>query len=84
MKITLKLFSNLAEHLPAQADGNALEIDAGDADAITPRMLIERYRLPPAEAKVMMLNGAHLPPEQHDAPLRDGDVLAVWPSIQGG
>lgn len=82
MQVTLKLFSGLMEYLPADADGNALEVQT--RAPLTTRMLLEKYKLPPAEARVIMLNGEFLPPENREAPLQDGDVVAVWPSIQGG
>ena len=82
MNITLKLFSGLAEYLPPEAEGNALAVSA--PASLTPHQLLDRYRLPHLEARVMMVNGAFLPPEQRDSPLRDGDVVSVWPSIQGG
>ncbi|MDD9858241.1 MAG: MoaD/ThiS family protein [Gammaproteobacteria bacterium] len=82
MKITLKLFSGLMEYLPPQADGNALEIDA--PAAVTPHQLIDRYRLPRDAVRVVMRNGEFVPPDERDAPLQDGDVVSVWPSIQGG
>ncbi|MGR3913175.1 MAG: MoaD/ThiS family protein [Gammaproteobacteria bacterium] len=82
MKITLKLFSSLMEYLPDDADGNALEVHA--RAPLTPRMLIEKYRVPAAEARVVMVNGEFLPPDMRESPLQDGDVMSVWPSIQGG
>lgn len=82
MKITLKLFSGLAEYLPPEADGNALEVSA--PDSMTAHGLIDQYRLPRREVQVMMVNGEFLPPHERDLPLRDGDVISVWPSIQGG
>ncbi len=82
MKITLKLFSGLMEYLPPEADGNALAVSA--PGVVTPHMLIDQYRLPRAQAQVVLVNGEFLPPEKRDLPLKDGDVLSVWPSIQGG
>ena len=82
MKVTLKLFSELAEYLPQEADGNALSVQS--PAPLTPRMLMEKYRVPKNEMRVMMLNGEFLPPEKHESPLQDGDVVSIWPSIQGG
>ncbi len=82
MKITLKLFSGLMEYLPPAADGNTIEISA--PDSATPHMLIDQYRLPRAEAQVVTVNGEFLPLEKRDRALQDGDVMSVWPSIQGG
>ena len=84
MKVTLKLFSGLMEYLPPDADGNALEISAPPSATLTPHALIDRCRLPREQAKVVMRNGEFLPPEKRDLPLEDGDVISVWPSIQGG
>ncbi len=82
MKITLKLFAGLTEYLPPQADGNAVEVAAHAP--VTPHMLIDRYRLPRVDARVVMVNGEYLAAEKRDLPLQDGDVMSVWPSIQGG
>lgn len=81
MKITLKLFADLAEHLPPEADGNAAHIDA--PAGASAHQLIERY-LPLERVRVVMRNGEFMPAEARDAPLDDGDVIAVWPAIQGG
>lgn len=82
MKITLKLFAAFAEYLPPDADGNEALIDA--PGPLTPRQLIERFRLPPEQVRVVMRNGEFVPADARDAPLADGDTVAVWPSIQGG
>ena len=82
MKITLKLFSGLTEYLPPEAEGNTLVVSA--PASMTAHALIDKYRLPRAEARVVMVNGELLPPASRDLPLRDGDVVSVWPSIQGG
>lgn len=81
MKITLKLFADLAEHLPPEADGNAVRIDA--PARATAHQLIANY-LPLERVRVVMRNGEFMPADARDAPLDDGDVIAVWPSIQGG
>lgn len=81
MKITLKLFADLDEYLPADARGNAVEVEAQE---ITANAVLARYKLPPAAIRVVMLNGNFLPEDQRDAQLQDGDVLAAWPTIQGG
>lgn len=81
MKITLKLFAGLMDYLPAETEG---KLEIRTPTEVTPHMLIDRYRLPRKEARVVMVNGEFLPPEKRDLPLRDGDVVSVWPSIQGG
>jgi len=82
MKITLKLFAGLADHLPPGADDNAVTIDA--PAPVTAHQLIDRHRLPRDAIRVVMRNGEFVPVEGRDAPLDDGDVIAIWPAIQGG
>lgn len=85
MSITMKLFSGLVEYLPPEAVGNALQVSISLESPIpTPHILIDKYRLPRKEAQVVMVNGKFVPPEKRDIPLQDGDVMSVWPSIQGG
>ena len=82
MRITLKFFSSLMEYLPDMAEGNAIELTVGDNQ--TPNQLLDRYKVPREEAQMMMRNGVFLPPEARNQPLCDGDVLSIWPTIQGG
>jgi sulfur carrier protein ThiS len=82
MKIKLKLFSGLMEYLPPQAEGNVLEISL--PGSITAHGLLDRYNVPRKEAQVVMKNGEFLPLDQRDLALNDGDVISVWPAIQGG
>lgn len=84
MKITVKLFSTLLEYLPPDSDGNEFEIAVSTGDSVTPHTLIDQYQLPRAEAQVVMVNGEFVPLENRDDALKDGDVLSIWPSIQGG
>lgn len=82
MKLSLKLFSNLMEYLPADAEDNTVKLDLPASTSCND--LINRYRIPHTAVQVVMLNGDFLPAEQRDLPLQDGDGIAVWPSIQGG
>ena len=83
MKITLKLYAGLSDHLPPGAVRNALEIDVPD-DA-SPGWVLERYRVPPEQAHLVLVNGVFAAPGDRDAvKLRGGDTLAVWPPVAGG
>ena len=82
MKITIKFFSSLMEYLPDTVDGNSIELTVSDAQ--TPNQLLARYQVPREEAQMMMRNGVFLPVEARGQPLKEGDVLSVWPTIQGG
>ena len=83
MKITLKLFAHLGDHLPAGAHENAIEIELPD-DA-TPNQVIDRYNVPRKMAHLVMVNGVYVQPADRDAGrLSDGDTLAIWPPVAGG
>ena len=82
MKITVKFFSSLMEYLPASAEGNTLELQ--EKPGVTPIDILDRYKIPYEEAQTLMLNGTFLPQEDHKNALKEGDVLTIWPSIQGG
>lgn len=80
MKVTVKFFSSLMAYLPPDRQDNTIELTA----SMTPREIIERFGVPEAEVRTMMKNGTFLPEAHRDTPLEDGDVLTVWPAIQGG
>ncbi|MCY4149061.1 MAG: MoaD/ThiS family protein [Gammaproteobacteria bacterium] len=82
MKITVKLFSSLMEFLPPGTSGNTIELIENSPP--TPTDIIERLKVPKADVKTMMLNGTFLPEQERNKALQDGDVLSVWPAIQGG
>jgi molybdopterin converting factor small subunit len=83
MRITLKLFAALRDHLPADAQDNAIEIDV--PEDVTPNQVIDRYGVPRKLAHLMLVNGIYVDPaHRDDGRLKDGDVIAVWPPIAGG
>ena len=83
MRITLKLFANLREYLPPNAQDGRVELDLPDHTSAAD--LIERYRLPPKLAQLVLLNGHYIEPDKRaTTPMNEGDVLAIWPPIAGG
>jgi len=84
MRITLKLYASLAQHLPPDArSGNALQLEV--ADGATIAQVVAPFNLPPKLVHLVLINGVFVPPEQRDGyRLVDGDVLAIWPPIAGG
>jgi sulfur carrier protein ThiS len=84
MNITLKLFASLTDYLPVESKYTnivALEI----APETTIMQLVERYRLPPKEVHLVLVNGSYIAPEHRASKtLVEGDVLAIWPPIAGG
>ena len=88
MEITLKLFATLGDYLPHELNGrtrvyNQLAIDV--AEATTVQAVIEKFRLPPAMAHLVLVNGVFIPRNARASRLlHAGDELAVWPPIAGG
>jgi len=84
MKITFKLFATLSDYLPAEAKRtNSLQLDV--ADGTTPQDLIDRFHLPPAMCKLVLVDGSYVAPEQRATrDLREGETLAIWPPVAGG
>lgn len=83
MKIRVKLYASLAEHLPAGTKGNEADIDLPD-DA-TPAHVIHSLGLPEKMCHLVLLNGVFVEPSaRDDTALSEGDALAMWPPVAGG
>jgi thiamine biosynthesis protein ThiS len=84
MRITLKLYASLTQHLPLDArDGNAVHLEVADDASID--AVVEPYHLPPKLVHLVLVNGVFVPREQRVTHvLKDGDVLAIWPPVAGG
>ena len=84
MRITLKLYASLAQHLPHDGrDGNAVQVDVPDGASID--AVVAPYNLPPKLVHLVLVNGVYVAREQRDAhALKEGDVLAIWPPVAGG
>lgn len=83
MRITLKLFASLGEHLPAGSRDNMIDLEVGDQETVA--QIIERLALPPKLVHLVLVNGVYLTPEQRQTEcLSASDQLAVWPPIAGG
>jgi molybdopterin converting factor small subunit len=83
MRIKLKLFATLETLLPPGAQDHTIELEL--AEGTCPRAVIERMRIPPALAKLVMVDGFHLTPaEVEGRVLREGETVAIFPPIAGG
>jgi molybdopterin converting factor small subunit len=88
MRITLKLFAMLGDHLPPEADGkkrrgNELPLDM--ADGATVQAVIERFNLPAKMVHLVLVNGVYIQPQARAGHvLAADDELAIWPPIAGG
>ncbi len=84
MKVTLKLYATLSDHLPEHArKTNALELDLNPG--ATPAKVIERQNLPLKLCHLVLIDGVFIPPaERATRTLNEGETLAIWPPIAGG
>jgi sulfur carrier protein ThiS len=83
MKVILKLHASLMDRLPPGTQGHAVTLEVGDGTPVGE--VLEQYRLSPAHAKIVLVNGHYIAPEARaSCRLNEGDHLAVWPPIAGG
>jgi len=82
MQVTFKLFATLMGYLPPGSKKNAVEIDV--ASSTTINQLIDEYKLPKELVHLVLLNGTYIDADSRDAPLKEGDALAIWPPVAGG
>ena len=88
MRVTLKLFAMLGDHLPAEMvgqrrAGNELTVDVPDGTSV--QEVIDRFRLPSRLVHLVLVNGVTIPPHACGGHvLSADDEVAVWPPIGGG
>jgi len=84
MKLTLKLFASLTDHLPPEArhSNHVVLAVPDDSDILS---VIEPFNLPPKSVHLVLVNGRYIEPTARATyVLAEGDVLAIWPPIAGG
>lgn len=88
MRITFKLFATLTQYLPQELEGHrrqGQELPLDVAEGVAVQAVLDRFAMPPSLVHLVLVNGNYVPPAKRAThPLREGDVLAVWPPIAGG
>lgn len=83
MKVTVKLFAQLGQYLPPEAENNQVDLDVDEGS--TPASIFARFNVPPENCHLVLVNGVFVAPGQREShELKDQDALAVWPPIAGG
>lgn len=84
MKIKLKLYATLSDHLPDEArKTNSMELNLDPGT--TPANVIENQNLPHKLCHLVLIDGVFIPPaERGRRALKEGETLAIWPPIAGG
>ena len=73
--IDLRLFASLASRMPPDA------AEFGILKGITVRQLIDQFRIPPNEAKLVFINGVR---KDLDTELNGGERVGIFPPVGGG
>ena len=84
MRVALKLYASLADHLPPEARRtNRLELELPPDTTIAD--VIRERNLPPKLCHLVLVNGHYIAPaDRGSRRLQQGDELAIWPPIAGG
>lgn len=83
MRIKLKLYANLSDHLPPGATNHVAEIEV--PTTATAYQVLDEFKVPRQMAHLVLLNGVYLEPaERGTLTFKEGDTLAVWPPVAGG
>jgi sulfur carrier protein ThiS len=88
MRITLKLYAMLSDHLPPEADGRRRkgnELPLEMPEGVSVQGVIDRCSLPPKLVHLVLVNGVYIPAQARAGHgLAADDELAIWPPIAGG
>lgn len=83
MKITFKLFATLSDYLPPERQGNVLPIEVPEGTSILD--IVKQFQLPVKLVHLVLVNGKYIKAEDRETyPLKESDVLAIWPPVAGG
>lgn len=83
MRVTLKLYASLGQHLPDGAKQNEAQVEIDEGTTI--EQLLDRHHVPREACHLVLLNGIFQPPASRSGvALSEGDALAVWPPVAGG
>ena len=84
MRVALKLYASLADHLPPEARrSNRLELELPPDTTIAD--VIRERNLPPKLCHLVLVNGFYVAPaDRGSRTLQQDDELAIWPPIAGG
>ncbi len=79
MKIEVQLYATLAQYLPKGAEKRRAVMEF--IDGITVGRVLDQLGISKEHPNMVLVNGIHT---EDDTPLKDGDVLAVFPPLAGG
>ncbi len=80
MRIELRLFASLRKKLPPGSPRGKCDLELPDNATVA--AVLTHMDIPFASAQMVLVNGEH--DRDFDRPLRDGDVLSIFPPVAGG
>jgi molybdopterin converting factor small subunit len=80
MRIEVRLFSTLTQYLPPGATGKSAVLEVAEGSTVAD--LIRQLGIAPEMAHLTLVNGIHQ--RDKNVPLRDADVVAIFPPVAGG
>lgn len=72
--IEVRLFATLRNNR-----GKIINLDS--AEYATGMQVLEHFQISREEVSIFLINGSHSNPE---SPIKDGDILAIFPPVGGG
>jgi molybdopterin converting factor small subunit len=79
VKIEVALYATLSQYLPKGSQGHKATMEC--ADGATVGQVIDQLGIPKPRPTMVLVNGLQA---GEDTPLKDGDLLAVFPPLAGG
>jgi molybdopterin synthase sulfur carrier subunit len=79
MDIEVKLFATLRDYLPKGSSRFSCKMEVDGHTRV--QDILERLKIPEDIPKIVLINGVHGKKEQ---PLKDGDVVSIFPPVAGG
>lgn len=79
MRVTVKLFATLTRFKDGTRAGKPFEVEL--FDGALAEDLIDHLKIPSEETHIIFINNMI---EDHHSPLKDGDVVGMFPPVGGG
>ena len=79
MDIEVKLFATLRDYLPKGSSRFSCKMEVDGRTRV--QDILERLKIPEEIPKIILINGVH---GKKDQPLKDGDVVSIFPPVAGG
>jgi len=79
VRVEVRLFATLARYLPPDQHAGTAMVDVADGRTVADVAAV--LGIPPSLSRIALVNDREA---EDDQPLRDGDVLTLFPPLAGG